>query len=119
MKKIIILLSLVFISAYASAKTVSDFINERPALAKSPVIKAAIQQGAIGNAGLDALSNGATSDKLGSLTQRLLADNGYDYAKSALRELATTFCGEEGIADIYGLRERDCQVIINEDSVIE
>ncbi|ATF98543.1 TPA: hypothetical protein U2I11_002439 [Citrobacter koseri] len=119
MKKIALAFSLVFVSAFAQAKTVSDFINEHPELAKSPTIKAAIQQGAMGNAGIDALSNGSSNQTLGSDTQKLLAENGYEYAQAGLRDLATSICGENGLADVYGLRKKDCDTIIKVDSEIE
>ncbi|HFP9378005.1 TPA: hypothetical protein ACHOY0_001605 [Raoultella ornithinolytica] len=119
MKKITVVLSLVFLAFSAHAKTVSDFINEHPELAKKPTIKTAIQQIAIGNAGMEAVSNGATSGTLAEDSQKLLAENGYDFAQGALRELATTGCSDNGLADIYGLREKDCQIIIKVDSEIE
>lgn len=119
MNKNIALLSLALFSLSTQAKTVSDFINEHPELTKSPTIKAAIQQGALGNAGLDAVSNGATNESLGDDAQKLLSENGYDYAQAGLRELATTICGENGLADVYGLREKDCQTIIKVDSEID
>lgn len=114
-----LLFLLVFFSLGTQAKTVSDFISEHPELAKSPTIKAAIQHGALGNAGLDAVSNGATNESLGDDAQKLLSENGYDYAQAGLRELATTICGENGLADVYGLREKDCQTIIKVDSEID
>jgi len=120
MKWIVVFISLAFLSAATSAKTVSDFINEHPDLSKKPSIKAAIQQGAIGNAGLDAASNGAnTNDKLNEETSKLLTDNGYEYAQAALRELATSYCSDKDLSDIYGLKEKDCQVIIKVDSEID
>ena len=119
MKKIVVLITLVLVSHAASSKTVADFIKDHPELAKNPVIKTAIQQGAIGNAGMDAVSNGSTNENMITDAQRLLADNGYEYAQSALRELATTGCSEQGIADIYGLREKDCKTIIKVDAEID
>ena len=119
MKKIILLITLAMVSHVAISKTVADFIKEHPELAKSPVIKSAIQQGAIGNAGMDAISNGSTNETMADDAQRLLSDNGYEYAQAALRDLATTGCGENGLADVYGLREKDCQTIIKIDSEIE
>lgn len=119
MKKSILLFSILCISAQVSAKTVSDFISEYPALAKNPGIKVAIQQGAIGNAGLDAMSNGATSNDLGVATQRLLAENGYEYARASLRDLAGNICSMADMAEVYSLREKDCQIIIQTDSAID
>jgi len=119
MKKIALLFALVIVSHAADSKTVADFIKEHPEIAKSPVIKLAIQQGAIGNAGTDAVSNGSTGETLGDDTQQLLSNNGYEYARAALRDLAMTGCGESGLADVYGLREKDCQTIIKIDSEIE
>lgn len=119
MNRKIIVFTLAFFALSTQAKTVSDFINEHPELAKSPTIKAAIQQGAMGNAGLDAVSNGATNETLGDVTQKLLADNGYEYAQAGLRDLATSICDENGLADVYGLRKKDCQIIIKIDSEIE
>ncbi|AMO50371.1 hypothetical protein GA0061071_103304 [Kosakonia oryzendophytica] len=119
MKRTLFIVPLVFLSFTSHAKTVADFINGWPELATSPTIRAAIQQGAIGNAGLDAMSNGATSTTLGDEAQKLLAENGYDYAQAALRDLATTGCGENGLAEVYGLREKDCQAIIKVDAQIE
>jgi len=118
-KKLALLLSLFCICTYASAKTVSDFINEYPALAKAPIIKVAIQQGAMGNAATDAMSNGATENDIVEATQRLLADNGYDYARASLRDLAGNICGTPEIADAYSLRDKDCQIINEVDSEIE
>lgn len=119
MRKIIFLISLSIISNSAVSKTVADFINEHPELAKRPTIKAGIQQGAIGNAALDAMSNGATSETLSADSQRLLAENGYEYAQAALRELATSTCDDDELSQIYGLRKKDCQTIIKIDSEIE
>ncbi|MGG7445729.1 hypothetical protein ACQ3G7_06560 [Kosakonia oryzendophytica] len=119
MKRTVFIISLVCLSFTSHAKTVADFINAWPELATNPTIKAAIQQGAIGNAGLDAMSNGATSTTLGDDAQKLLAKNGYDYAQAALRDLATSGCGENGLAEVYGLREKDCQAIIKVDTQIE
>ncbi|MBH2596580.1 hypothetical protein I5O50_05770 [Serratia ureilytica] len=119
MKKTVFLLSLSIISNVAISKTVSDFINENPELAKSPTIKAAIQQGAIGNAGLDAVSNGATNKTLGADSQRLLAESGYEYAQAALRDLATSVCDDKDLSQVYGLRKKDCLTIIKVDSEIE
>ncbi|CAD5874459.1 hypothetical protein VSO75_21445 [Escherichia coli] len=114
-----LLFLLAFFSLGTQAKTVSDFISEHPELAKSPTIKAAIQQGALGNAGIDAVSNGATEESLSTDVQKLLSENGYEFAQASLRELATSICGENGLADVYGLREKDCQTIIKVDSEIE
>ncbi|KAB8305810.1 hypothetical protein EH227_24940 [Rouxiella chamberiensis] len=119
MNKLTLLLSLVFISNVATAKTVSDFINEYPALAKNPIIKVAIQQGAMGNAATDAVSNGATEKDIVAVTQRLLADNGYDYARASLRDLAGNICGTPELADVYSLRDKDCQTINEVDSDIQ
>lgn len=119
MKKIILLISLAMTCNAAFSKTVADFINEHPELAKSPVIRAAIQQGAIGNAALDAMSNGSTTKTIADDSQSLLVENGYGYAQAALRDLATTFCDGDALADIYGLRKKDCESIIKVDSEIE
>jgi len=119
MKQKILLLSLLFISNYVSAKTVSDFINEYPPLARNSIIKVAIQQGAMGNAATDAVSNGATDKDIVNVTQRLLADNGYDYARASLRELAGSICGTADLEGIYSFRDKDCRTIIEVDSEIE
>lgn len=118
MKKLA-LFSLIFVSSLSSAKTVSDFINEHPELAKNPIIKSSIQQDAIALAGLDAMSNGADGKSLGDATKNLLAEDGYSYARAALRELAGEACGVDGLADVYSLRDKDCQVIIKVDSEID
>lgn len=112
------MLFLALLSLSAQAKTVSDFINEHPELARSPSIKAAIQQSAIGLAGLEAVSNGSTEKTLGDDAQKLLSENGYEHAQAGLRELATSVCGDGDLADIYGLRKKDCEVVVKVDSEI-
>ncbi|AUP76971.1 hypothetical protein CWS02_21145 [Enterobacter sp. EA-1] len=120
MKRTVFIISLVCLSFTSHAKTVADFINAlglswRRIQPSRPLFS----RGAIGNAGLDAMSNGATSSTLGDDAQKLLAKNGYDYAQAALRDLATSGCGENGLAEVYGLREKDCQAIIKVDAQIE
>jgi len=119
MKTKLICLVLMIAPAFSYSKTVSDFINEHPDLANQPVIKSAIQQGAIGNAGLDAMSNGSGSETLSRDSQRLLKEKGYEYAMAALRDLSVSACGNGGLADVYGFKEKDCQIIQKLDSEIE
>ncbi|WP_434774140.1 hypothetical protein [Pantoea agglomerans] len=119
MKTKLICLVLLIAPAFSYSKTVSDFINEHPDLANQPVIKSAIQQGAIGNAGLDAMSNGSGSETLSRDSQRLLKEKGYEYAIAAIRDLSVSACGEGGLADVYGFKEKDCQIIQKLDSEIE
>lgn len=118
MKKYIFSISLLILPLFCNAKTVSDFINEHPDIKSNPVIKSAIQTSAIGNASTDALSNGSTSEAIATDTQKLLKENGYEYAVSALRDLAVNACGEPELADVYGLKEKDCEVIVKVDSEI-
>lgn len=119
MKIELFLLTAFLLPFTSAAKTVADFINEHPEIKSKPVIKAAIQQGAIGNAGMDAVSNGATNQSLGTDVQNLLKDNGYEYAVAALRDLASSTCDEPSLADIYGLKDKDCAIIKKVDSEIE
>lgn len=119
MKTKLIGLILLIAPALSYSKTVSDFINEHPDLANQPVVKSAIQQGAIGNAAMDAMSNGSGSETLSSDSQKLLKEKGYEYAITAIRDLSVSACGEGGMADVYGFKEKDCQIIQKLDSEIE
>ncbi|KAA8996689.1 hypothetical protein FJU30_21025 [Affinibrenneria salicis] len=119
MKRMIFIASLGFMSTVASAKTVSDFINEHPDIAKNPTIKAAIQEGAMGNAVMAAASDGLPPEALSDKSTELLRENGYEYAQATLRDLATLNCSDKEYADISGFREKDCQTIIRVDSEIE
>ncbi|MCA6999481.1 hypothetical protein [Dickeya solani] len=119
MKWIVVFSSLVFISATASAKTVSDFLREHPSLSKIPVVKLAIQEGASADAIMAASSDGIPPEELSAKADEMLRENGYEHAKTALRELATVNCSERQYAEISGFREKDCQVIKQVDSEIE
>jgi uncharacterized protein len=100
-------------STISAGKTIDDFFTDNPALAKNIYIKKAIDDIAKGQSFSDSFTGALTSKSRGSSILRAMSDNalenGYDYARLAVRSLQNS-C-ELGMGNAFGLRDNECQIL--------
>ncbi|WP_036769323.1 hypothetical protein [Photorhabdus australis] len=103
-------ISLMIIAFPAKSKSLDDFFNDYPELSENIFTKNAIQDQAEIYATQEAMRRDIPMDKIVSLTNKLVMENGYNYARLGMRSLKLA-CSIPDVAEINSLSKSDCTLI--------
>lgn len=109
MKKVLLLLLL--LPSISSAKSLDDFFNEHPDLKNNIFTRDAITTQSRVATINDVMLQKQPGEMSGAVTNRLLKENGYDYARLAMRQLSQVCTAGMGESAAQ-LKEDDCALIL-------